>query len=105
LDIATSPDKKSMFPFLSHAIRLLLLLPLGTATVERSFSTMNRILCSERCRLGPAHVRQLMLLSIEGQHIPDVREIDRGRHGEKSEGLDTLVDEAYSCWMKKPRRV
>ena len=46
----------------------LLLLPVGTASVERSFSTMNRILSSERCRLLPGHICQLMQLAVEGPH-------------------------------------
>jgi len=44
----------------------LLLLPVGTANVERSFSTLNRILSSERCRLVPGHTCQLMQLAVEG---------------------------------------
>ena len=44
----------------------ILLMPIGTAEVERSFSTMNRILQSERCRLLPEHVDILMKISIEG---------------------------------------
>jgi len=54
IDIATASHHQAMFPVISRAIRILLLLPL--ATVERSFSALNRILCSERCRLSPAHV-------------------------------------------------
>ena len=44
----------------------ILLMPIGTAEVERSFSTMNRILRSERCRLLPEHVDILMKICIEG---------------------------------------
>ena len=53
----------------------ILLMPIGTAEVERSFSTtMNRILRSERCHLLPEHVDILMKISIEGPGIPDVRD-------------------------------
>lgn len=100
LNIATSAEKKAMFPVMSRAMEILLLLPLGTATVERSFSTMNRILCSERCRLHPEHVRQLMLLSIEGPQVIDVRD---GKEEELSI-LNKLIDEAHIAWLKKPRR-
>ena len=44
----------------------ILSMPIGTAEVERSFSTMNRILRSDRCRLLPEHVDILMKISIEG---------------------------------------
>ena len=42
ITLATSPDKCAMFPVFSSAVSKLLLLPVGTATVERSFSTTNR---------------------------------------------------------------
>src|SRR6476469_1638177 len=67
LDLALSGDKQSMFPNFSAACRKLLLLPIGTASVERSFLTMNRIMNSQRCRLNPAHIRQLMQLSKKDQ--------------------------------------
>jgi hypothetical protein len=60
------------FPTFACLAQKILLLPIGTAGVERSFSTMNRILRSERCRLLPDHVDTLMKLSIEGPLIPDV---------------------------------
>ena len=66
LNLAVSPDKVAMFPTFSAAVRRLLLLPVGTATVERSFSTINRIVSSQRCRLLSIHACQLMQLSIEG---------------------------------------
>ena len=100
VDIASSTEKKAMFPVFSEAVRRLLLLPIGTATVERSFSTLNRILCSERCRLQPDHVRQLMLLSVEGVKMTDVRD---GRPGDLND-LKLLVNSAYKYWLKKPRR-
>jgi hypothetical protein len=39
-----------MYRTFSGAIKRLLLIPVGTATVEGSFSTLHRILSSERCR-------------------------------------------------------
>ena len=64
-----------MFPIFSTLVRKLLILPVGTATVERSFSTMNRILSiSQRCRLLPNHACQLMQPFIEGPKVPDVRD-------------------------------
>jgi hypothetical protein len=64
-----------MFPVFANAIRHRLLLPLGTATVERSFSTVNRIFCNERCRLHCERVRQFMLISIEGLQAPYVQDV------------------------------
>ena len=65
-------SKCAMCPVFSAAIYRLFLLPVGTANVERSFSTMNRILSSERCRLVPGHTCQLMQLAVEGPHVSDV---------------------------------
>jgi len=99
IEFATMSDKKTMFPSFSSAFKLLLL-PLGTATVERSFSTSNRILTSERCRLLPNHVRQLMLVSVEGPPIPDLRD---GTEADEFQ-LQSLVNRAYTSWLEKPRR-
>ena len=98
--LAVDTGKLSMFPVLAKAIRHLLLLPVGTATVERSFSTLNRILCSKRCRLHCAHARQLMLISIEGLQVPDVRDATCA----EKEQMDLFIKKAYSFWLKKPRR-
>lgn len=101
VEFATSTEKKAMFPVFSRTLRQLLLLPIGTAGVERSFSTMHRILRSERCRLLSSHVCQLMQISIEGCQIPDVRD---GTDAERQE-LDELIVAAYDNWLKKPRRL
>jgi len=53
--IATSPQYIQMYPTFAGALRRLLLLPVATATVERSFSTLNRIFSDKRCRLTPEH--------------------------------------------------
>jgi hypothetical protein len=73
IDLAVSSEKSAMFPAFACAIRRLLLLPIGTATVERSFSAMKRILCDKRNRLLPEHMCHLMRIAIEGPSVPDVR--------------------------------
>jgi len=61
--LATSPERAAMFPAFSSAVKKLLLLPVGTASIERSFSAMNRIVsCSECSRLLPDHTCQLVQL-------------------------------------------
>lgn len=101
MDLALSSEKRAMFPAFSKAATRLLLLPLGTANVERSFSSLNRILCSKRCRLNAEHVRHLMLLSVEGIALPDVRNAT----ADDEEAFNKLLDKAYNLWLKKPRRV
>ena len=72
----------------------ILLMPTGTAEVERSLSTMNRILRSERCRLLPEHVDILMKISIEGPWIPDARD---GTKAEET-ALNLLLDKVVNEW-------
>ena len=58
-----------------------------TATVERSFSTINRIATRLRKRLLPEHLRDAMLVSSEGSSFND---------------FATIV---YLWHSKKPRRL
>ena len=55
-----------MYPQLSSAAEIFLCAPISTATVERDFSAMNRILTDLRNRLTTQHLEQLMRISIEG---------------------------------------
>ena len=52
-----------LFPVIAKLAYLLL--PLWTATVERSFSTLNRIACAERSSLNVDHQDCLMRISAE----------------------------------------
>ena len=73
-----------MYPTFSDALRQLLLLPVATATIDRSFSTLNRILSDKRCHLTLNHACQLMLMSVEGPDIPYVRasaSAEQKKHG------------------------
>ena len=100
LALACKPEKAVLFPVFARMALKILLLPIGTATVERSFSTLNRILNSERCRLLPDHVDMLMKISIEGPEVPDVR----SSTPEQENKLSQLMDAAYGVWRRKPRR-
>ncbi|CAF4091810.1 unnamed protein product, partial [Adineta steineri] len=57
---------REMYPQLSLAAEIFLCAPISTATVERDFSTMNRILTDLRNRLTTDHLQKLMKISIEG---------------------------------------
>jgi len=102
--LAHQADMVAMFPTLSGIAKKMLLLPIGTASVERSFSAMNRILSSERCRLTAGHVNALMRIAIEGPAIPELRDADKNK-ARASEEFSALLDEAYRQWLKKPRRL
>jgi len=93
-------EKAVLFPVFARMTLKILLLPIGTATVERSFSTLNRILNSVRCRLLPDHVHMLMKISVEGPEVPDVH----SSTPEQENKLSPLMDAAYGVWRRKPRR-
>lgn len=100
LKLCASEEKCILFPIFSKLARKILLMPIGTAGVERSFSTMNRVLNSDRCRLLPQHVDALMKVSIEGPSIPDIRDGTEQEHLD----IDQLVQQALAKWNMKPRR-
>ncbi|CAF1126357.1 unnamed protein product [Rotaria sordida] len=81
---------KDMYPQLSLAAEIFLCAPISTATVERDFSTMNRILTDLRNRLTTEHLEQLMKISIEGPCDLD----------------NNIKDLIINCWKsKKLRRI
>ena len=54
-------------------LNIMLTIPVGTATVERSFSQMKMIKTRLRNRLSDANLQHLMRVAIEG---PDLKEVD-----------------------------
>jgi hypothetical protein len=100
LKLAAESDLQAMFPIVSKLAKIILILPVGTANVERSFSTMNRIFSSERCRLLPQHIETLMDISIEGPEIPDVR----NGTDEQRKILNEFLHEAYCFWLLQVKR-
>ena len=74
VNLDVSPDHSSMSPTILSAVKKLLLLPIGRATVERCFSAMNHILSSQHCRLLLEHACQLMQLSSEGLALPHIHD-------------------------------
>ncbi|CAF3466629.1 unnamed protein product [Rotaria socialis] len=81
---------KDIYPQLSLAAEIFLIAPISTATVERDFSTMNRILTKLRNRLTTKHVDQLMRISKEGANTLN----------------EEMKDEIINYWKKvKPRRI
>ena len=98
--LGTNSEKRILFPIFSNLARKILLMPIGTAGVERSFSTMNRVLNSERCRLLPDHVNSFMQISIEGPRIPDIRDGTE----QEDEDVERLIKEAVKIWNLKLHR-
>jgi hypothetical protein len=94
--LRTIEDKRAMFPAFSTLAHKVLLVPTGTAGVECSFSTMNRILSSDRCALLPNHVDILMQVSIKGPTVPDVRDGTEMQ----DEKLCNLIGNAMTAWKR-----
>jgi hypothetical protein len=59
-------DLADAFPTLSKLATIMLTCPIGTASVERSFSTMNRLCTKLRQRLTSEHLDDLMIIASEG---------------------------------------
>ena len=64
-----SSDLVAGFPNLASLARLAVVLPVTTATVERSFSDMKLIKTRLRSRLGEETLNHTMQISIEGQSL------------------------------------
>lgn len=64
-ELSTS-DIGDAFPLTRKLANIILASPNGTANVERSFCTMNRVCDKIRQRLTPEHLNELMVISIEG---------------------------------------
>ncbi|CAF4688095.1 unnamed protein product [Rotaria sp. Silwood1] len=71
-----------------HAAEIFSCAPISTATVERDFSTMNRILTGLRNRLTTEHLRKLMRISREGPADLD----------------DDIKNIIIDCWKSKKLR-
>ena len=62
-----------IFPEMFKLINIMLTLPVGTATVEGSFSQMNMIKTRLRNRLNDTNLKRLMRIAIEG---PEMKLVD-----------------------------
>ena len=68
----TSEAYKGIFPQTFSLLNIILSLPIGTATVERSFSDMKMIKTRLRNRLSDCNLSRLMLIAIEGPELKEV---------------------------------
>ena len=83
-ELATNSMLVEMFPHLSDLAKI----PVGTASVERSFSRMKMIKTRLRNRLGEQNLAHLMRIAIETpEKLPD-----------------DIVEGVVDIWNRKPRR-
>ena len=63
---------KGIFPQTFTLLNIILAMPVGTATVERSFSQMKMIKTRLRNRLSDCNLSRLMKLAVEGPELSDI---------------------------------
>ena len=61
-----------IFPQIFKLLNILLTLPVGTATVERSFSQMKLVKTRLRNRVSDINLARLMRIAIEGPELTDI---------------------------------
>ena len=71
-------------------LRITLVIPVQTATLERGFSLMKRIKTDWRNRLSPQTLSQLMMIKLDGPGL-DQFNSEPADGGEKAQGLVDLV--------------
>ena len=80
---------QTMFPNLSILANVCLTIPVGTASVERSFSDMKMIKSRLRNRLREANLSYLMKITLESPEALS----------------DEELEQIVNVWTRKPRRI
>lgn len=88
-NFVTTEMLKTMFPNLNMLANVCMTIPVGTASVERSFSQMKMIKTHLRNRLGEKSLSYLMKIGIESPK--KLSDID----------LETII----GAWIRKPRKI
>ena len=88
-ELSTNKMLVTMFPNISTLAKICLAIPVGTASVERSFSQMKLIKTRLRNRIGQSSLSYLMKIAIE-----TLEKLT-------SEDLNAIV----GVWNRKPRRI
>ena len=87
-ELSTNSMMQTMFPNLSILANVCLTIPVGTASVERSFSHMKMVKSRLRNRLGEANLSYLMKIALESPEVLS----------------DEELEQIVTVWTRKPRR-
>lgn len=68
--------KNLSFPLFYRILKLALVLPVSTATVERCFSKMKLIKTDLRNRMGDKYLNNVMVCTVEGETFDEVTNDD-----------------------------
>ncbi|XP_071687097.1 uncharacterized protein [Rutidosis leptorrhynchoides] len=82
-------EKTEIYPLLDRLIRLILTLPVSTATSERAFSSMKIVITRLRCSMSDDFLKNCLLLYIERDIVETL-------------SIDEIIDDFAT---KKRRRV
>ncbi|XP_071688292.1 uncharacterized protein [Rutidosis leptorrhynchoides] len=82
-------EKSEMYPLIDRLIRLILTLPVSTATSERAFSSMKIVKTRLRCSMGNDFLKNSLILYIERDIVETL-------------SIDEIIDDFAT---KKRRRV
>ena len=88
-ELATNSMLVEKFPHLSDLAKVSLLIPVGTASVEQSFSRMEVIKTRLKNRLEEQNLAHLMRIEIETPEIVP----------------DDIVESVVDIWNRKPSRI
>ncbi|PWA64947.1 hypothetical protein CTI12_AA339960 [Artemisia annua] len=88
--VMVETGKNLSFPLFYRILKLALVLPVSTATVERCFSKMKLIKTDLRNRMGDGYLNNAMVCAVEGETFDEVTNEDvmvrflamKGRRGE-----------------------
>ena len=88
-ELSTNSMMQTMFPNLSILANVCLTIPVGTASVERSFSHMKIVKSRLRNQLGEANLSYLMKIALESPEALS----------------DEELGQIVTVWTRKPRRI
>ena len=90
-ELSTNSMMQTMFPNLSNLANVYLTIPVGTASVEHSFSHMKMVKSRLRNRLGEANLSYLMKIALEYCEALSDEELNHGRVLEHLESSGTKI--------------
>lgn len=83
-------NKEEIYPLVDRLIRLVLTLPVSTATAERYFSTMSCVKTALRNKMEEEFLRDCMMLNIESVLA-------------RNDSIDSIIDEFVALKDRKAK--
>ncbi|KAF4651455.1 hypothetical protein FOZ61_010452 [Perkinsus olseni] len=101
-EVALHKNYCVMFSTIFKLCKRVLTIGCGSASAERTFSRVGRILSTKRSNLSQQHLQYLMTISSNGVEVPHPKSTSwANRAGE----LDAIIDASFVDFCKCPRRL